>query len=103
MINEWSSNVPVHRRYELLSIGAFIIFILFGGITSTIVLILLFVITPIIRCQITMILSCFPFIFKSFSDLWQCVLANFVRFIFGILLYRFRYAEQWRPWRWVKK
>lgn len=45
MINEWSSNVPVQRRLELLSVGAFIFFILFGGIAFTIVLILLLVIT----------------------------------------------------------
>lgn len=43
MLNEWSINVPAHCRYELLSVGALMIFIFFGGIASTALLILLLV------------------------------------------------------------
>lgn len=43
MINEWSSNVPAHRRHELLSICFLVLFILFGGIVFTIAIIYLLV------------------------------------------------------------
>lgn len=43
MFNEWSTNVPAHCRYELLSVGALMIFIFFGGIASTILLLLMLV------------------------------------------------------------
>lgn len=43
MINEWSSNVPAQRRYELMSIGFLVLFILFGGIASTIAIVYLLV------------------------------------------------------------
>lgn len=43
MLNEWSTKVPAHRRYELLSVGALMIFIFFGGISLTILLLLMLV------------------------------------------------------------